>query len=125
MAHSYKNSKLQIWCCLKNLKCSVYNEYTVIFFFINFTGYVCACPTGVKLKEDSNTTCYSSPQSILLVAQRTIISKISLDSPDFTPYTVPVKDLKRALSVDFDTKTEYMYWADSLVSCLNFDYFKC
>ncbi|XP_013174926.1 PREDICTED: low-density lipoprotein receptor-related protein 6 [Papilio xuthus] len=77
-------------------------------------GYMCACPTGVKLKEDSNTTCYSSPQSILLVAQRTIISKISLDSPDFTPYTVPVKDLKRALSVDFDTKTEYMYWADSL-----------
>lgn len=94
-------------------------------YFINFTGYVCACPTGVKLKEDSNTTCYSSPQSILLVAQRTIISKISLDSPDFTPYTVPVKDLKRALSVDFDTKTEYMYWADSLVSCLNFEYFKC
>ncbi|XP_072942283.1 low-density lipoprotein receptor-related protein 6 [Epargyreus clarus] len=77
-------------------------------------GYVCACPTGVKLKEGSNTTCYNSPQSLLLVAQRSTISKISLDSPDFTPYTLPLKDLKRALTVDFDLKTEYIYWADSL-----------
>ncbi|XP_039745762.1 low-density lipoprotein receptor-related protein 6 [Pararge aegeria] len=79
----------------------------------NPPGYVCACPTGVKLKEGSNTTCYNTPQSMLLVAQRSVISKISLDSPDFTPYTLPLKDLKRALTVDFDPKSEYIYWADS------------
>lgn len=90
---------------------------TAFLLFLNLnSGYVCACPTGVKLKEGSNTTCYNSPQSMLLVAQRSIISKISLDSPDFTPYTLPLKDLKRALTVDFDPKSEYIYWADSQVS---------
>ncbi|XP_068628110.1 low-density lipoprotein receptor-related protein 6 [Battus philenor] len=77
-------------------------------------GYICTCPTGVKLKEGSNTTCYNTPQSMLLIAQRSMISKISLDSPDYTPYTVPLKDLKRVITVDFDPKTEYIYWADSL-----------
>ncbi|CAF4853997.1 unnamed protein product [Pieris macdunnoughi] len=77
-------------------------------------GYVCSCPTGVKLKEGSNTTCNKGPLSMLIVAQRSIISKISLDSPDFTPYTMPLKDLKRVVTVDFDPKTEYIYWADSV-----------
>ncbi|XP_026739011.1 low-density lipoprotein receptor-related protein 6 [Trichoplusia ni] len=82
-------------------------------------GYECACPTGSKLKENSNTTCYDSPQSLLIVAQRSAISKISLDSPDFTPYTLPLKDLKRALTVDFDPKSEYIYWADSLAKTIS------
>ncbi|KAI8440550.1 hypothetical protein MSG28_001792 [Choristoneura fumiferana] len=78
-------------------------------------GYVCSCPTGLKLKDGSNSTCFSTPQSLLLVARRTVLTKISLDSPDFTPYSLPLKDLKRAVTVDFDPKTEYIYWADSLV----------
>ncbi|XP_022127447.2 low-density lipoprotein receptor-related protein 6 [Pieris rapae] len=77
-------------------------------------GYVCSCPTGVKLKEGSNTTCNKGPQSMLIVAQRSMISKISLDSPDFTPYTMPLKDLKKVVTVDFDPNTEYIYWADSV-----------
>lgn len=87
------------------------NEY-----YVSLSGYSCACPTGVKLIEGSNTTCYNSSQSMLIVAQRATISKISLDSPDFTPYALPLKDLKRALTVDFDPVTEYIYWADNLVS---------
>ncbi|KAJ0179555.1 hypothetical protein K1T71_005267 [Dendrolimus kikuchii] len=85
----------------------------------NPPGYECACPTGVKLKENSNVTCYDRPQSLLIVAQRSAISKISLDSPDFTPYTLPLKDLKRALTVDFDPKTEYIYWADSVAKTIS------
>ncbi|XP_026326416.1 low-density lipoprotein receptor-related protein 6 [Hyposmocoma kahamanoa] len=85
----------------------------------NAPGYTCACPTGVKLRENSNTTCYTSPQSLLLVAQRSTISKISLDSLDFTPYTLPLKDLKRAQTVDFDPKHEYFYWADSLAKTIS------
>ncbi|CAB3228777.1 unnamed protein product [Arctia plantaginis] len=85
----------------------------------NPPGYECACPTGSKLIESSNTTCYNGPQSLLVVAQRSAISKISLDSPDFTPYTLPLKDLKRALTVDFDPKYEYIYWADSLAKTIS------
>ncbi|XP_032511733.2 low-density lipoprotein receptor-related protein 6 [Danaus plexippus] len=95
--------------CKNNEKCS-----HLCLLAPNSPGYVCSCPTGVKLREGSNTTCYNGPQSLLLVAQRSIISKISLDSPDYTPYSLPLKDLKRALTVDFDPKTEYIYWADSM-----------
>ncbi|XP_063530568.1 low-density lipoprotein receptor-related protein 6 [Cydia strobilella] len=82
-------------------------------------GYTCSCPTGVKLHEGSNTTCFNSPQSLLLVAQRSAISKISLDSPDFTPTTLPLKDLKRAMSIDFDPKTEYIFWSDSMAKTIS------
>ncbi|XP_073967481.1 low-density lipoprotein receptor-related protein 6-like [Choristoneura fumiferana] len=82
-------------------------------------GYVCSCPTGLKLKDGSNSTCFSTPQSLLLVARRTVLTKISLDSPDFTPYSLPLKDLKRAVTVDFDPKTEYIYWADSLAKTIS------
>lgn len=99
---------------LHNGAANLQKDYNLSYFF--FSGYTCVCPTGVKLKEGSNTTCYNGPQSFLLVAQRSFISKISLDSPDYTPYTLPLKDLKRALTIDFDPKTEYIYWADSLVS---------
>ncbi|XP_059051324.1 low-density lipoprotein receptor-related protein 6 [Achroia grisella] len=85
----------------------------------NPPGYECACPTGVKLKETSNTTCYNNPQMLLLVAQSWSISKISLDSPDFTPYTLPLKDLKKTQTVDFDPKTEYIYWADSMTKTIS------
>ncbi|XP_048481077.1 low-density lipoprotein receptor-related protein 6 [Plutella xylostella] len=85
----------------------------------NSPGYICTCPTGVKLKEGSNTTCYNGPQSLVLVAQRSMISKISLDSPDFTPHPIPLKDVKRAITVDFDPKTEFIYWADNMAKSIS------
>ncbi|VVC89823.1 unnamed protein product, partial [Leptidea sinapis] len=99
----------------ENYPCKVNNQGCSHLCLLtpNTPGYECSCPTGVKLKEDSNTTCYNGPQSMLIVAQRSIISKISLDSPDFTPYTIPLKDLKRVITVDFDPKTEHVYWGDS------------
>ncbi|XP_060800869.1 low-density lipoprotein receptor-related protein 6 [Amyelois transitella] len=104
------------------LPCSVNNggcSHLCLLSPANSAGYICACPTGVKLRENSDTTCYNAPQSLLLVAQRSMISKISLDSPDFTPYTLPLRDLKKILSVDFDPKTEYVYWADSVLKSIS------
>ncbi|GBP07556.1 Low-density lipoprotein receptor-related protein 6 [Eumeta japonica] len=82
-------------------------------------GYTCACPTGVKLKEGSNMTCHNGPQSLLLVAHRSGISKISLDSSDYTPYALPLKDVKGAIAVDFDPKTEHVYWADNMAKTIS------
>ncbi|KOB75177.1 Low-density lipoprotein receptor-related protein 6 [Operophtera brumata] len=76
-------------------------------------------PDGDYPCRKNNGMCSHLSQSMLVVAQRATISKISLDSSDFTPYTLPLKDLKRAVTVDFDPVTEYIYWADNLAKTIS------
>lgn len=51
-------------------------------------GYSCACPTGVKLVD--NLTCAEGPEELLLIVQRNEICRISLDSPDYTNFVLPL-----------------------------------
>lgn len=51
-------------------------------------GYTCACPTGVKLVD--NFTCAEGPEELLLIVQRNEICRISLDSPDYTNFVLPL-----------------------------------
>merc|ERR1712240_825014 len=47
------------------------------------SGYACACPTGVRLRDDGRT-CADGPEQILLLARRPDLRRISLDTPDYT-----------------------------------------
>lgn len=76
----------------------------------NTKGYSCACPTGVKLLND--TQCADGPQNVILLVQRTQISRISLDSPDFTSFPLSLGRVKSAISVDYDPVEEFIYWSD-------------
>ncbi|XP_037945125.1 low-density lipoprotein receptor-related protein 6 [Teleopsis dalmanni] len=76
----------------------------------NIEGYSCACPTGVKLI--SPTTCANGTQDMLFIVQRGEISKISLDSPDFTIFPMPFGKVKYAIAIDYDPVDEYIYWSD-------------
>lgn len=76
----------------------------------NPRGYSCACPTGVKLVD--NSTCASRPEQLLLIVQRNEICKISLDSPDYTYFVLPLSDIKHAIAIDFDPVDEMLYWTD-------------
>lgn len=73
-------------------------------------GYSCACPTGVKLID--NYTCANGSEKLLLIVQRTEISKISLDSPDYTNFVIPLSGVKHAIAIDFDLVDEKLYWTD-------------
>ncbi|XP_058789142.1 low-density lipoprotein receptor-related protein 6 [Phymastichus coffea] len=73
-------------------------------------GYSCACPTGVKLLDDYN--CAKGPQELLLIVQRNEISMISLDSPDYTNFVLPLTGIKHAIAIDFDPIDEMLYWTD-------------
>ncbi|KAK7873393.1 hypothetical protein R5R35_000192 [Gryllus longicercus] len=73
-------------------------------------GYSCACPTGVRLID--NRTCADGPRDVLLVVQRNDISKLSLDTPDFTISALPLHDVKHAIAIDFDPVDELLYWTD-------------
>uniref|UniRef100_A0A1A9WIS8 EGF-like domain-containing protein n=1 Tax=Glossina brevipalpis TaxID=37001 RepID=A0A1A9WIS8_9MUSC len=76
----------------------------------NSQGYSCACPTGVKLI--SFNTCANGSQEMLFIVQKGEISKISLDSPDFTIFPLPMGRVRYAIAIDYDPVEEYIYWSD-------------
>ncbi|XP_060653408.1 LOW QUALITY PROTEIN: low-density lipoprotein receptor-related protein 6 [Drosophila nasuta] len=76
----------------------------------NAQGYSCACPTGVKLL--SSNSCANGSQEMLFIVQRTQISKISLDSPDYTIFPLPLGKVKYAIAIDYDPVDEHIYWSD-------------
>ncbi|XP_066593822.1 low-density lipoprotein receptor-related protein 6 isoform X2 [Prorops nasuta] len=76
-------------------------------------GYTCACPTGVKLID--NFTCADGPTELLLIAQRNEICRLSLDSPDYTHFVLPLTGIKYAIAIDFDPIDGMLYWTDESV----------
>lgn len=78
----------------------------------NSAGYSCACPTGVTLVTPNK--CADAPQDMLFLVQRTQISKISLDTPDYTSFALPLGKVKYAIAIDYDPVEDYVYWSDEL-----------
>jgi low density lipoprotein receptor-related protein 5/6 len=76
----------------------------------NSRGFSCACPTGVKLLSD--TQCADGPQNVIFLVQRTQISRISLDSPDFTSFPLSLGRVRSAISIDYDPVEDFIYWSD-------------
>ena len=52
------------------------------------------------------------PRHILLLARRTDIRRISLDTPDYTDVVLQLEDIKHAIAIDYDPVGEYVYWTD-------------
>nr|XP_046910125.1 low-density lipoprotein receptor-related protein 5-like [Dermatophagoides farinae] len=77
----------------------------------NPSHYSCACPTGVILKSD-NRTCHSNAQKFLLLARRFDIRIISLDTADYTPVVLPIRNMKNTITLDYDPVEGKVYWTD-------------
>lgn len=76
----------------------------------NPKGFSCACPTGVKLISEFQ--CAEGPQNVVFLVQRTQISRISLDSPDYTSFPLSLGRVKSAISIDYDPVEDFIYWSD-------------
>ncbi|KAJ8981147.1 hypothetical protein NQ317_013812, partial [Molorchus minor] len=79
----------------------------------NPPGYTCACPIGIKLINEK--ICADEPQELLLLARRTEICLIYLDSPDYSYRVLPLSDVKYSIAVDFDPVENFIYWSDDEV----------
>uniref|UniRef100_A0AAY4EDX3 EGF-like domain-containing protein n=1 Tax=Denticeps clupeoides TaxID=299321 RepID=A0AAY4EDX3_9TELE len=79
--------------------------------------YQCACPTGVQLLED-NKTCRDGATQLLLLARRTDLRRISLDTPDFTDIVLPAEEIRHAIAIDYDPVEGYLYWTDDEVKAI-------
>lgn len=49
---------------------------------------------------------------MLFIVQRSQISRISLDSPDYTSVRMPLGRIKSAVAIDYDPVEEFVYWSD-------------
>lgn len=54
---------------------------------------------------------------MLILARRTDLRRISLDTPDHTAIVMPVSGVKHAIAVDFDPIDGFVYWTDDEVCC--------
>ncbi|KAG3284511.1 LDL receptor related protein 5 [Ictidomys tridecemlineatus] len=79
--------------------------------------YTCACPTGVQLQEDGRT-CKAGAEEVLLLARRTDLRRISLDTPDFTDIVLQVDDIRHAIAIDYDPLEGHVYWTDDEVRAI-------
>lgn len=76
--------------------------------------YKCACPTGVRLTSDWKT-CADGAEEMLLLARRTDLRRISLDTPDFTDVVLQLTNIKHTIALDYDPVDGYVYWTDDEV----------
>lgn len=54
-------------------------------------------------------------QEMLLLARRTDLRRISLDTPDYTDVVLQVQGVKHAVAIDYDPVDNYVYWSDDEV----------
>uniref|UniRef100_A0A8C6V0X7 Low density lipoprotein receptor-related protein 6 n=1 Tax=Neogobius melanostomus TaxID=47308 RepID=A0A8C6V0X7_9GOBI len=79
--------------------------------------YQCACPTGVQLLQDDKT-CRDGATQMLLLARRTDLRHMSLDTPDFTDIILQVDDIRHAIAIDYDPVEGYIYWTDDDIKAI-------
>lgn len=74
-------------------------------------GYSCQCPTGVKMKADGKN-CEELPSSYLLIALRSGIGRISLDTPEMFDVVLPIDGVHGAVVVDYHHSKNWLFYAD-------------
>ncbi|GMT07779.1 hypothetical protein PENTCL1PPCAC_29953, partial [Pristionchus entomophagus] len=75
----------------------------------------CACPIGVKLREDG-VTCEDGFNEVLIISAITGLFYVSLDTSDYTPQAIPYEGHEESshslFDVDYDPVEGFVYWLD-------------
>lgn len=62
--------------------------------------------------------CVLGAQQMLLLARRTDLRTISLDTPDFTDVELQLDNIKHSIAIDYDPVDGYVYWTDDEVKAI-------
>ena len=54
-------------------------------------------------------------EEILLLARRSDLRRISLDTPDYTGVVLTMNQIKHAIAIDYDPVDGMVYWSDDEV----------
>lgn len=78
----------------------------------NPTSYICACPTGIRMKKGSRKTCEDQPSTYLIVAARYSLVRISMDTEDYWDVTLQTGNINRAIDVDYHYEKQLIFFTD-------------
>uniref|UniRef100_A0A673HQR6 Low-density lipoprotein receptor-related protein 6-like n=1 Tax=Sinocyclocheilus rhinocerous TaxID=307959 RepID=A0A673HQR6_9TELE len=70
------------------------------------------------LMGDHFSVQWPSATQLLLLARRTDLRRISLDTPDFTDIVLQTDDIRHAIAIDFDPVEGHVYWTDDEVQAI-------
>uniref|UniRef100_A0A8C1RI00 Low density lipoprotein receptor-related protein 6 n=1 Tax=Cyprinus carpio TaxID=7962 RepID=A0A8C1RI00_CYPCA len=78
---------------------------------------LCVCVCVCELM--SVCTCVRARATqLLLLARRTDLRRISLDTPDFTDIVLQTDDIRHAIAIDYDPVEGHIYWTDDEVQAI-------
>lgn len=75
-------------------------------------------PQPQRLTSDLTAYVSTGAEEVLLLARRTDLRRISLDTPDFTDIVLQVGDIRHAIAIDYDPLEGYVYWTDDEVRAI-------
>lgn len=81
-------------------------------------GYSCKCPTGQQMKPGSKTECESLPKNYLLIAMRSGIGRIALDTTDYFDVVLPIDGVHGAVVLDYHYENNMIFYADVNVDAI-------
>lgn len=101
-------------CLVNNGNCS----HLCLLSSTDAREYTCACPTGIKLVEGDDKNCAPGVRDMFIIARRTDLRYVSLDTADHRDMVIPFKGVKQSVAVDFDATDGRVYWADDEVRAI-------
>lgn len=60
----------------------------------------------------TNTVYIAGPQNFVIVARRTELRLISLDTLDHTAIVLPIRDMRHVIVIEYDPVERFVYWTD-------------
>uniref|UniRef100_A0A8C2B4T5 LDL receptor related protein 6 n=1 Tax=Cyprinus carpio TaxID=7962 RepID=A0A8C2B4T5_CYPCA len=124
-----------IHACLKHTGENSHEIHTNIFSPMDIHVYsqerqplgvcVCVCESVYllmlhcedQMSSDGTLVCVCATQ-LLLLARRTDLRRISLDTPDFTDIVLQTDDIRHAIAIDYDPVEGHIYWTDDEVQAI-------
>lgn len=73
--------------------------------------FSCQCPTGLRMKKNGKD-CEELPNSYLLIALRSGIGRISLDTTEMFDVVLPIDGVHGAVVVDYHHAKGFLFYAD-------------
>ncbi len=106
------NSSFQHTSNLEDNICGINNGGCSHLCLRKHEGYVCACPTGIKLKASNVSTCEELPNDYLLVALRSGVAQISLDTNEMFDVVLPLDNIHGVVVLDYHYNKSKIFIAD-------------
>lgn len=75
-------------------------------------------PSPVPTSHPKLADAPAGAEEVLLLARRTDLRQISLDTPDFTDIVLQVADIHHAIAIDYDPLEGHVYWTDDEVRAI-------